>query len=78
MADTGSLMADIHLRIFQERFKLTVQTKPKQFLGMNIDMDVQGGFKVSADAYVKAKAEHYFPKPLAEYPHFDTPSSPSS
>eukprot|EP00965_Chrysotila_dentata_P262746 6214660-Pleurochrysis_carterae.AAC.3 len=66
MADIGSLMADDDLRIFQERFKLTVQTKPKHFLGMNINMDAQGGVKVSADAYVKAKAEYYLPKPLAE------------
>eukprot|EP00965_Chrysotila_dentata_P006706 219277-Pleurochrysis_carterae.AAC.1 len=43
---------------------------------MNIDMDALGSVKVSADAYVKAKAEHFLPKPLAEYPHFDTPSSP--
>eukprot|EP00965_Chrysotila_dentata_P261391 6214234-Pleurochrysis_carterae.AAC.2 len=39
-------------------------------------MDAQGGVKVSADAYITAKAEYYLPKPLAEYPHFDTPSSP--
>eukprot|EP00965_Chrysotila_dentata_P160468 5298245-Pleurochrysis_carterae.AAC.1 len=67
MADTGSLMADDDVRIFQERFKLTVQMKLKQFLGMNIDMDAQGGVQFLADAYIK---------PLAEYPHFDTLSSP--
>eukprot|EP00965_Chrysotila_dentata_P039769 1321564-Pleurochrysis_carterae.AAC.1 len=39
-------------------------------------MDAQGGVKVSADAYVKAKAEHYICQPLAEYPPLDTPSSP--
>eukprot|EP00965_Chrysotila_dentata_P104012 3434641-Pleurochrysis_carterae.AAC.1 len=42
-------MADDDLRIFKEKFKLTVQTKPRQFLGMNIDsMDAQGGVKISA------------------------------
>eukprot|EP00965_Chrysotila_dentata_P015282 505388-Pleurochrysis_carterae.AAC.1 len=76
MADTGSLKADEDLRIFRERFKLTLQTKPKQFLGMNIDIGDDGSVKVSASAYVKAKAEFYLPKPLAKCPRFDTPSSP--
>eukprot|EP00965_Chrysotila_dentata_P133854 4427075-Pleurochrysis_carterae.AAC.3 len=35
-----------------------------------------GSVKVSAAAYVKAKAEFYQPKPLAEYARFETPSSP--
>eukprot|EP00965_Chrysotila_dentata_P140426 4642272-Pleurochrysis_carterae.AAC.1 len=43
---------------------------------MNIDIGDDGSVKVSASAYVKAKAEFYLPKPLAEYPRFDTPSSP--
>eukprot|EP00965_Chrysotila_dentata_P088748 2929965-Pleurochrysis_carterae.AAC.1 len=34
MADTGSLKADEDLRTLRERFKLTLQSKPKQFLGM--------------------------------------------
>eukprot|EP00965_Chrysotila_dentata_P020421 676819-Pleurochrysis_carterae.AAC.1 len=76
MADTGSLKADEDLRIFSERFKLTLQTKPKLFLGMNIDIGDDGSDKVSASAYVKAKAEFYLPKPLTEYPRFDTPLSP--
>eukprot|EP00965_Chrysotila_dentata_P072735 2404001-Pleurochrysis_carterae.AAC.1 len=53
-----------------------MQDKPKQFLGMNIDMRDDGGVKISASAYVKAKAETYLPKPLAEYPIYDTPSTP--
>eukprot|EP00965_Chrysotila_dentata_P025997 862286-Pleurochrysis_carterae.AAC.1 len=76
MADTGSLKADEDLRMFRERFKLTLQSKPKRFLGMNIDIGDDGNVKVSAAAYVKAKAEFYLPKPLADYPRFDTPSSP--
>eukprot|EP00965_Chrysotila_dentata_P086341 2848726-Pleurochrysis_carterae.AAC.1 len=43
---------------------------------MNIVIGDDGSVKVSASAYVKAKAEFYLPKPLAEYPRFDTPSSP--
>eukprot|EP00965_Chrysotila_dentata_P182182 6015958-Pleurochrysis_carterae.AAC.1 len=43
---------------------------------MNIDMRDDGGVKVSASAYVKAKAETYLPKPLSEYPIYDTPSTP--
>eukprot|EP00965_Chrysotila_dentata_P021956 726698-Pleurochrysis_carterae.AAC.2 len=43
MADTGSAQADHDLRIFRDRFKLTLQEKPKQFLGMNIDMRDDGG-----------------------------------
>eukprot|EP00965_Chrysotila_dentata_P004945 161993-Pleurochrysis_carterae.AAC.1 len=43
---------------------------------MNIDIGNDGSVKVSASACVKAKAELYLPKPLAEYPRFDTPSSP--
>eukprot|EP00965_Chrysotila_dentata_P175858 5805396-Pleurochrysis_carterae.AAC.1 len=35
-----------------------------------------GDVKISAAAYVKAKAEFYLPKLLAEYPRFETPSSP--
>eukprot|EP00965_Chrysotila_dentata_P012647 417345-Pleurochrysis_carterae.AAC.1 len=35
-----------------------------------------GGVKISASAYVKAKGETYLPKPLAEYPIYDTPSTP--
>eukprot|EP00965_Chrysotila_dentata_P175829 5803978-Pleurochrysis_carterae.AAC.1 len=36
-----------------------------------------GDVKISAAAYVKAKAEFfYLPKPLAENPRFETPSSP--
>eukprot|EP00965_Chrysotila_dentata_P048546 1610080-Pleurochrysis_carterae.AAC.1 len=65
MADTGSAEADKDLRIFRERFKLTMQDKPKQFLGMIIDTREDGGIKIFASAYVKAKAEHYLPKPLA-------------
>eukprot|EP00965_Chrysotila_dentata_P075923 2508800-Pleurochrysis_carterae.AAC.1 len=65
MADTGSIKADEDLRIFRKRFKLTMQSKPKQFLGMNIDVGESGSVKISASAYVKAKAEFYLPKPLA-------------
>eukprot|EP00965_Chrysotila_dentata_P174104 5747470-Pleurochrysis_carterae.AAC.1 len=43
---------------------------------MNIDMRDDGGVKISASAYVKAKAEAYLPKPLADYPIYDTPSTP--
>eukprot|EP00965_Chrysotila_dentata_P179450 5926171-Pleurochrysis_carterae.AAC.1 len=43
---------------------------------MNIDIGDDGSVKVSAAAYVKAKAEFNLPKPLADYPRFDTPSSP--
>eukprot|EP00965_Chrysotila_dentata_P132704 4388019-Pleurochrysis_carterae.AAC.1 len=68
MADTECAKADNNLRVFRERFKLTMQDKPTQFLGMNIDMGKDGSVKVSAAAYVKAKAEFYLPKPLAEYP----------
>eukprot|EP00965_Chrysotila_dentata_P026227 869791-Pleurochrysis_carterae.AAC.2 len=42
---------------------------------MNIDIGDDGSVKVSASAYVKAKAEFYLPKSLAEYPRFDTPPS---
>eukprot|EP00965_Chrysotila_dentata_P113719 3759628-Pleurochrysis_carterae.AAC.1 len=35
-----------------------------------------GGVKISASAYVKEKAEAYLPKPLADYPIYDTPSTP--
>eukprot|EP00965_Chrysotila_dentata_P183358 6054752-Pleurochrysis_carterae.AAC.1 len=66
MADTGCAKADNDLGVFRERFKLTMQDKAKQFLGMNIDMGKDGSVKVSATAYVKAKAEFYLPKPLAE------------
>eukprot|EP00965_Chrysotila_dentata_P228242 6196492-Pleurochrysis_carterae.AAC.2 len=34
MADTGSKQADNDLRIFRDRFKLTMQDKTKQFLGI--------------------------------------------
>eukprot|EP00965_Chrysotila_dentata_P048139 1596537-Pleurochrysis_carterae.AAC.1 len=53
-----------------------MQDKPKQFLGMNIDMRKDGGVKISASAYAKAKAETYLPKPLADYPIYDTQSTP--
>eukprot|EP00965_Chrysotila_dentata_P075348 2488441-Pleurochrysis_carterae.AAC.1 len=53
-----------------------MQNKPNQLLGMNIDLGKDGSVKVSAAAYVKAKAECYLPKPLAEYPRFETPSTP--
>eukprot|EP00965_Chrysotila_dentata_P101889 3363211-Pleurochrysis_carterae.AAC.1 len=43
--------ADNDLRIFRDRFKLTLQDKPKQFLGMNIEMRDDGGVKISAAAY---------------------------
>eukprot|EP00965_Chrysotila_dentata_P046481 1544874-Pleurochrysis_carterae.AAC.1 len=44
---------------------------------MNIDTrDDGGGIKISASAYVKAIAEHYLPKPYAEYPIYETPSTP--
>eukprot|EP00965_Chrysotila_dentata_P138352 4575870-Pleurochrysis_carterae.AAC.1 len=75
MADTGGAQADNDLRIFRDRFKQTIQDKPKQFLGMNIDMGENGSVKISASAYVTAKAETYLPKPLDEYPLFDTPST---
>eukprot|EP00965_Chrysotila_dentata_P111277 3678878-Pleurochrysis_carterae.AAC.2 len=39
-------------------------------------MRADGGVKISAAAYVKAKAETYLPKPLEEYPLYDTPSTP--
>eukprot|EP00965_Chrysotila_dentata_P129850 4292315-Pleurochrysis_carterae.AAC.1 len=39
-------------------------------------MRKDGGVKISASAYVKAKAETYLPKPLADYPIYDTPSTP--
>eukprot|EP00965_Chrysotila_dentata_P141701 4682917-Pleurochrysis_carterae.AAC.1 len=65
MADTGSEQANNDLQIFRARFKLTMQDKPKQFLGMNIETRDDGGVKISASANVKAKAETYLPKPLA-------------
>eukprot|EP00965_Chrysotila_dentata_P178979 5910650-Pleurochrysis_carterae.AAC.1 len=49
-----------------------MQDKPKQFLGMNIDMRENGGVQISASAYVKEKATTYLPKPLADYPIYDT------
>eukprot|EP00965_Chrysotila_dentata_P019885 658578-Pleurochrysis_carterae.AAC.1 len=58
------------------RFKLTMQDKPKQFLDMNIDLGNDGSVKVSPAAYVKAKAEFYLPKLLAEYPRIEAPSTP--
>eukprot|EP00965_Chrysotila_dentata_P127255 4207983-Pleurochrysis_carterae.AAC.1 len=76
MADTGSAQADNDLRVFRDRFKLTLQEKSKQFLGMNIDMRADGGVKSSATGCVKAKAETYPPKPLEEYPLYDKPSTP--
>eukprot|EP00965_Chrysotila_dentata_P119903 3965340-Pleurochrysis_carterae.AAC.1 len=76
MADTGSEQANNDLQIFRDCFKLTMQEKPKQFLGINIDMRKDGGVKISASAYVKAKAETYLPKPLADYPIYETPSTP--
>eukprot|EP00965_Chrysotila_dentata_P066417 2199048-Pleurochrysis_carterae.AAC.1 len=42
---------------------------------MNIDMGEDGSVKISASAYFKATAETYLPKPLDEYPLFDTPST---
>eukprot|EP00965_Chrysotila_dentata_P233482 6199604-Pleurochrysis_carterae.AAC.1 len=39
-------------------------------------MRANGGVKISAAAYVKAKAETYLPKPLEEHPLYDTPSTP--
>eukprot|EP00965_Chrysotila_dentata_P116042 3836134-Pleurochrysis_carterae.AAC.1 len=75
MADTGSAEADNDLRIFKDRFKLTLQERPKQFLGMNIDLRADGVVKISAAAYVKAKAETYLPKPRGIPPlrhHVDT------
>eukprot|EP00965_Chrysotila_dentata_P126669 4188857-Pleurochrysis_carterae.AAC.1 len=53
-----------------------MQDKSKQFLGMNNDMREDRGVKISASAYVKVKAETYLPKPLADYPTYDTPSTP--
>eukprot|EP00965_Chrysotila_dentata_P105567 3486505-Pleurochrysis_carterae.AAC.1 len=38
-------------------------------------MGDDGSVKISASAYVKAKAETYLPKALDEYPVYDTPSS---
>eukprot|EP00965_Chrysotila_dentata_P072188 2385556-Pleurochrysis_carterae.AAC.1 len=77
MADTGSAQADNNLRIFRDCFKLNLQVdKPKQFLGMNIDMRDDGGVKISAAAHVRAKAETYLFKPLEEYPLYNTPSTP--
>eukprot|EP00965_Chrysotila_dentata_P159232 5260035-Pleurochrysis_carterae.AAC.1 len=43
---------------------------------MNIDMRKDGGVKISASAYLKAKADTYLPKPLGNYPIYDTPSMP--
>eukprot|EP00965_Chrysotila_dentata_P161247 5324762-Pleurochrysis_carterae.AAC.1 len=76
MADTGCAKADDDLRLFCERFKLTMQDKPKQFLGVKNDIGNDDSVKVSAAAYNKAKAEFYLQKPLAEYPRFETPSTP--
>eukprot|EP00965_Chrysotila_dentata_P007441 241397-Pleurochrysis_carterae.AAC.1 len=39
-------------------------------------MHADGGVKISASAYVRAKAETYLPKPLADNPLYDTPSTP--
>eukprot|EP00965_Chrysotila_dentata_P003431 111753-Pleurochrysis_carterae.AAC.1 len=76
MADTGGAQADNDLRIVRDRFKLTLQDKPKQFLEVNIDMGDDTSVKISASAYVKAKAKTYLPKPLDEYPLYDTLSTP--
>eukprot|EP00965_Chrysotila_dentata_P155630 5142417-Pleurochrysis_carterae.AAC.1 len=43
---------------------------------MNIDIGKDGSVKISAAAYVKAKADFHLPEPLAEYPRFETPSTP--
>eukprot|EP00965_Chrysotila_dentata_P142762 4718779-Pleurochrysis_carterae.AAC.1 len=43
---------------------------------MNIDICKDGGVKISTSAYVKAKAETYLPKPLADYPIYETPFTP--
>eukprot|EP00965_Chrysotila_dentata_P076040 2512529-Pleurochrysis_carterae.AAC.4 len=39
-------------------------------------MGEDGGVKISASAFVKAKAEIYLPTPLGEYPLYDTASTP--
>eukprot|EP00965_Chrysotila_dentata_P182633 6030761-Pleurochrysis_carterae.AAC.1 len=51
MADTGSEQAYNDVQSFCDRFKLTMQDRPKQFLGLNIDMRKDGGVKISASAY---------------------------
>eukprot|EP00965_Chrysotila_dentata_P081739 2698317-Pleurochrysis_carterae.AAC.2 len=76
MADTGGAQAGNDLRMFCDRFKLTLQDKPKQLLGMNVDMGDDGSVKISASADVKAKAETYLPKPLGKHPLYGTPSTP--
>eukprot|EP00965_Chrysotila_dentata_P193859 6176005-Pleurochrysis_carterae.AAC.2 len=53
-----------------------MQNKPKIFLGIKIGLGEDGSVKVSAAAYVKAWAEFYLRKPLAEYPRFESPSTP--
>eukprot|EP00965_Chrysotila_dentata_P078575 2589275-Pleurochrysis_carterae.AAC.2 len=68
IADTGGAQADNDLRIFQDRYKLTLQDKPKQFSGIHIEMGDDGSVKIFSSAYVKAEAETYLPKPLDEYP----------
>eukprot|EP00965_Chrysotila_dentata_P145665 4811389-Pleurochrysis_carterae.AAC.1 len=39
-------------------------------------MRADGGVKISASAYVKAKAKTYLTRSLADYPFYDTPSTP--
>eukprot|EP00965_Chrysotila_dentata_P022763 754584-Pleurochrysis_carterae.AAC.2 len=39
-------------------------------------MRTDGGVKIFTSAYVKAKADTYLPKALADYPFYDTPSTP--
>eukprot|EP00965_Chrysotila_dentata_P111314 3680542-Pleurochrysis_carterae.AAC.2 len=46
-------------------------------MGINIDIGASGHVKISASAYIKAKAKYYLPiTVVAEYPRYDSPASP--
>eukprot|EP00965_Chrysotila_dentata_P068581 2266682-Pleurochrysis_carterae.AAC.1 len=73
--NTSGVGADDDLKRFSGKFKLTVESNPKQFLGMNVTVHDPHHISLSAEAYVKAKAEQYLRSPVEALPVCDTPAA---
>ena len=57
---------------FAQRFKLKFRERPKQFLGLNVDVSPER-ISISSAAYIEGLAEKNLPRPVDTYRTFATP-----
>jgi hypothetical protein len=70
--DDAGPLADADLKRLGERFKLTIDENPRQFLGMNVTVESPTRVKITSEAYILTMADRYIPN-WKSRPHVPLP-----